>query len=59
MAFNRIVCTIIGPTPLLAANFIIFGAIIRILGPMYSRIGPRKCEFMVLFEVLPLIALFS
>ncbi|KAF8919312.1 RTA1-domain-containing protein [Mucidula mucida] len=38
----QIVCTIIGPTPLVAANFIILGAIIRILGPMYSRLGPRN-----------------
>ncbi|KAF9049274.1 RTA1-domain-containing protein, partial [Hymenopellis radicata] len=38
----QIICTIIGPTPLVAANFIIMGAIIRILGPMYSRLGPRN-----------------
>ncbi|KAF9049278.1 hypothetical protein BDZ89DRAFT_1057637 [Hymenopellis radicata] len=38
----QIVCTIIGPTPLVAANFIILGTIIGILGPMYSRLGPRN-----------------
>ncbi|KAG7442281.1 uncharacterized protein BT62DRAFT_1010547 [Guyanagaster necrorhizus] len=38
---NRITATIIGPTPLVAANFITLGAIIRILGPAYSRLRPR------------------
>ncbi|KAK0185492.1 RTA1 like protein-domain-containing protein [Armillaria mellea] len=37
----QITATIIGPTPLVAANFIILGAIIRILGPPYSRLSPR------------------
>ncbi|KAK0222298.1 RTA1 like protein-domain-containing protein [Armillaria fumosa] len=37
----QITATIIGPTPLVAANFIILGAIIRILGPAYSRLSPR------------------
>ncbi|KAH6908163.1 RTA1 like protein-domain-containing protein [Coprinopsis sp. MPI-PUGE-AT-0042] len=37
----QIVSTIIGPTPLLAANFVIFGRIIRRLGSPYSRITAR------------------
>ncbi|THU85440.1 RTA1-domain-containing protein [Dendrothele bispora CBS 962.96] len=37
----QIVCTIIAPTPLLAANFVIFGRIIRRLGTTYSRLRPR------------------
>ncbi|KAG7442262.1 uncharacterized protein BT62DRAFT_996662 [Guyanagaster necrorhizus] len=37
----EITATIIGPTPLGAAKFITLGAIIRILGPAYSRLRPR------------------
>ncbi|TFK33586.1 RTA1 like protein-domain-containing protein [Crucibulum laeve] len=37
----QITATIIGPTPLVAANFIILGRIIRRLGPAYSRLSPR------------------
>ncbi|KAH6908124.1 RTA1 like protein-domain-containing protein [Coprinopsis sp. MPI-PUGE-AT-0042] len=37
----QIVATIVGPTPLLAANFIVFGRIIRHLGGAYSRLTPR------------------
>ncbi|KAF9071719.1 RTA1-domain-containing protein [Rhodocollybia butyracea] len=37
----QIVCTIVGPTPLLAANFIILSRLIRKLGESYSRLGPR------------------
>ncbi|KAE9404180.1 RTA1-domain-containing protein [Gymnopus androsaceus JB14] len=37
----QIVCTIIAPTPLLAANFVILARIIRKLGDSYSRLGPR------------------
>ncbi|KAF5372054.1 hypothetical protein D9758_005036 [Tetrapyrgos nigripes] len=32
---------IIGPTPLLAADFIIFGRLVGILGTQYSRLSPR------------------
>ncbi|KAL6303734.1 RTA1-domain-containing protein, partial [Sparassis latifolia] len=32
--------TIIAPTPLIAANFVILGQIIRRLGPCYSRLSP-------------------
>ncbi|KAF9472235.1 RTA1 like protein [Pholiota conissans] len=37
----EITATIIAPTPLLAANFVIFGRIIRALGQKYSRLNPR------------------
>ncbi|CAA7271290.1 unnamed protein product [Cyclocybe aegerita] len=37
----QISTTVLGPTPLLAANFVIFGRITRQLGPAYSRIRPR------------------
>lgn len=37
----QITCTILGPTPLLAAYFMILGYIIDILGPSYSRLSPK------------------
>ncbi|KAH8108532.1 RTA1-domain-containing protein [Phellopilus nigrolimitatus] len=37
----QISSTIIAPTPLVAANFIILGRIIQKLGPQYSRLKPR------------------
>ncbi|KAF9071695.1 RTA1 like protein-domain-containing protein [Rhodocollybia butyracea] len=37
----QIICTIVGPTPLLAANFIILSRLIRKLGEGYSRLSPR------------------
>ncbi|KAF8163848.1 RTA1-like protein [Crassisporium funariophilum] len=37
----QITCTIIAPTPLLAASFIIFGDIIKRMGPAYSRVSPK------------------
>lgn len=40
----RIVATILGPTPLLAANFVIFGVIIDRLGVQFSRLSPRSCK---------------
>ena len=40
----RIVGTILGPTPLLAANFVIFGVLIHRLGVQYSRLSPRSCK---------------
>ncbi|TFY57327.1 hypothetical protein EVJ58_g7087 [Rhodofomes roseus] len=36
----QIVTTIIAPTPLVAANFVILGELIRRLGPSYSRLSP-------------------
>ena len=38
---RRIVTTIIAPTPLLAANFVMMGRLVRRLGPSYSRLSPR------------------
>lgn len=43
--FNRTSVLVLAPTPLLAANFVIFGRLIRKLGERYSRIKPRFCEF--------------
>ena len=40
----RIVGTILGPTPLLAANFVIFGVLIHRLGVQYSRLTPKSCK---------------
>ncbi|KAJ6626623.1 RTA1 like protein-domain-containing protein [Mycena sp. CBHHK59/15] len=37
----QIVCTIMGPTPLAAANFIVLGHIIKRLGSAYSRLTPK------------------
>lgn len=38
--------TIIGPTPLLAANFVLLGQIIPILGSQYSRLTAKTCEYV-------------
>jgi len=42
----QITCTIIAPTPFLAANFIIFGRLIRTLGYKYSRLSPKWCMYI-------------
>jgi hypothetical protein len=47
--------TVLAPTPLLAANFVTFGRIIRILGPGYSRIRPRL--YTILFTSSDVISL--
>lgn len=49
---TRISTTIIAPTPLVAANFVILGQLITRLGPKYSRLSPRWC--MSLFFSRPL-----
>ena len=36
---------IVAPTPLLAANFVMMGRIVRRLGVKYSRLSPRLCEW--------------
>lgn len=41
----RITTTIISPTPLLAANFMIFARLTGSLGTQYSRLSPRWCRF--------------
>jgi len=51
----QITATIVAPTPLLAANFVLLGRIIRTLGPSYSRLSPKwytiiffTCDFVSL-----------
>jgi len=51
----QITSTIIAPTPLVAANFIIFGQIIDRLGPGYSRLSPRL--YTIIFCCCDLISL--
>ncbi|KDQ63571.1 hypothetical protein JAAARDRAFT_29591 [Jaapia argillacea MUCL 33604] len=51
----QITTTIIAPTPLVAANFIILGKIIRRLGSQYSRLSPKW--YMIVFCSCDLIAL--
>ncbi|THH00061.1 hypothetical protein EW145_g7142, partial [Phellinidium pouzarii] len=51
----QIVSTIIAPTPLLAANFIILGMIIRKLGIRYSRLRPRL--YSIIFTTTDVTAL--
>lgn len=41
----RISTTIIAPTFLTAANFIIFGRIVDLLGPQYNRVSPGACTY--------------
>lgn len=45
---GRITTTIIAPTPLVAANFILLGQIINILGLRYSRLSATWCTFDIL-----------
>ncbi|KAJ7686269.1 RTA1 like protein-domain-containing protein [Mycena rosella] len=51
----QIVCTIMGPTPLAAANFIILGRVIAYLGPAYSRLSPQL--YTILFLCCDIISL--
>ncbi|KAJ3766679.1 RTA1-like protein [Lentinula raphanica] len=51
----QIVCTIMAPTPLLAANFVILADIIRRLGDRYSRLRPRL--YSIIFLSCDIIAL--
>ncbi|KAF9479945.1 RTA1 like protein, partial [Pholiota conissans] len=51
----QITATIIAPTPLLAANFVIFGAIIQLLGTQYSRLSPKW--YTILFCTCDVISL--
>ena len=41
---------IIGPTPLLAANFVIFGRIAQRLGINYSRLPHKWCKWSHWFD---------
>ncbi|KAJ6553153.1 RTA1 like protein-domain-containing protein [Mycena capillaripes] len=51
----QIVYTIMGPTPLAAANFIILGRIINRLSPNYSRLSPRL--YTILFLCCDIVSL--
>lgn len=52
----QLVGTIIAPTPLVAANFIILGKIITQLGPQYSRLSPKLYTIIFCtFDVICLI----
>ncbi|KAI0048955.1 RTA1-domain-containing protein [Auriscalpium vulgare] len=51
----QIITTIIAPTPLVAANFVLLGHIIRRLGPRYSRLGPRL--YTTIFLTCDIVAL--
>ncbi|KAL1676000.1 RTA1 like protein-domain-containing protein [Schizophyllum commune] len=44
----QIVATILGPTPLLAANFIVMGRLVGKLGPEFSRLSPRLYSILFL-----------
>jgi hypothetical protein len=57
--FFRITATILGPTPLLAANFVIIGIIIRRLGPQYSRLSPKWCMSLHLLFCFVLVSLIN
>lgn len=45
---TRISTTIIAPTPLLAAYFVMMGRLIDILGPEYSRLSRKQCKQSIL-----------
>ncbi|KAJ8080153.1 Envelope glycoprotein [Marasmius tenuissimus] len=44
----QICCLIMGPTPLLAANFVIFGRLVSLLGTNYSRLRPNHYTYIFL-----------
>ncbi|KIM41149.1 hypothetical protein M413DRAFT_72715, partial [Hebeloma cylindrosporum] len=52
----QISATMLAPTPLLAANFMIFGEVIKRLGISYSRLTPRW--YTVLFTTSDILSLF-
>lgn len=51
----QISCTILGPTPLIAAAFVVLGRIIERLGTSYSRLSPRM--YTILFCSADVISL--
>ncbi|KAJ3741899.1 RTA1-domain-containing protein [Lentinula detonsa] len=52
----QITCTILGPTPLIAATFVILGRIIDLLGTSYSRLSPKMYTiFFCSADVISLI----
>jgi len=52
---SQAVNLVIAPTPLVAANFILLGRIIRRLGPQYSRLTPRR--YTIIFVSCDIISL--
>ena len=52
--WDRITTTIIAPTPLVAANFIIVEKLINRIGPKFSRLSGKWCKFRFLFFVISL-----
>ena len=46
----RAATLVVAPTPLVAANFILLGRFIRRLGPQYSRLTPKRCEWYNLIQ---------
>ncbi|KAL1716639.1 RTA1 like protein-domain-containing protein [Schizophyllum commune] len=55
MASCRSVMLIVAPTPLLAANFVMMGRIVRRLGVKYSRLSPRL--YTIVFASTDVISL--
>ncbi|KAK0457330.1 RTA1 like protein-domain-containing protein [Desarmillaria tabescens] len=51
----QLMCTILAPTPLLTANFVMLGKVIQRLGTQYSRLSPRA--YMILFRTCDVILL--
>jgi hypothetical protein len=51
----QITATILAPTPLLAANFVILGRIINQIGPSYTRLRPKW--YTIIFCVCDVISL--
>lgn len=51
----QIVTTILAPTPLVAANFVILGVLIKRLGSVYSRLTPRM--YSIIFCTCDVVAL--
>ncbi|KAE9407123.1 RTA1-like protein [Gymnopus androsaceus JB14] len=51
----QLTCTILGPTPLIAATFVILGQIIEQMGTSYSRLSPKM--YTVLFCSADVISL--
>ncbi|KAK0488432.1 RTA1-like protein [Armillaria novae-zelandiae] len=51
----QLTCTILAPTPLLAANFVILEKLIQHLGTGYSRLSPRA--YMILFSTCDILSL--
>ncbi|KAJ7446599.1 RTA1-like protein [Mycena latifolia] len=52
----QIIATLCGPTPLAAANFMILGRIIMLLGQSYSRLTPK--QYTTIFLMCDIISLF-